>query len=146
MTESHQAVLSRLSHEFDALARQMSRVSGELTQLDRLFANTEATRANARSAASARSAAGTRAAPGARVRTTTGRRAPAGVASAGGSVVLAELLAVLAARIGFAARTPTSAPMPAETCCAPPAQRSDTGSDHAESGWIGKLLAVAGWP
>ncbi|OBI76511.1 hypothetical protein [Mycobacterium asiaticum] len=41
MTESHQvdrAVLSRLTQEFDALARQMSRVSGELSQLDRLIA------------------------------------------------------------------------------------------------------------
>ncbi|MHA7649626.1 DUF2339 domain-containing protein [Mycobacterium sp. ML4] len=37
MTESHQAVITRLSQEFDALARQLSRVSGELTQLDRLF-------------------------------------------------------------------------------------------------------------
>ncbi|OBK21458.1 hypothetical protein A5634_10080 [Mycobacterium asiaticum] len=40
MTEPHQAdraVLSRLTHEFDALARQMSRVSGELSQLDQLF-------------------------------------------------------------------------------------------------------------
>ena len=32
MTESHRAVISRLSEEFDALARQMSRVSGELTE------------------------------------------------------------------------------------------------------------------
>ncbi|GFG67559.1 hypothetical protein MKUB_50490 [Mycobacterium kubicae] len=37
MTESHRAVISRLSEEFEALSRQMSRVSGELTQLDRLF-------------------------------------------------------------------------------------------------------------
>lgn len=41
MTESHQAVISRLSHEFDALARQLSRVSGELTQLDRLLSASE---------------------------------------------------------------------------------------------------------
>ncbi|MGO9508463.1 MAG: DUF2339 domain-containing protein [Mycobacterium sp.] len=40
MTESHRAVISRLSEEFDALARQMSRVSGELTELDRLIAAT----------------------------------------------------------------------------------------------------------
>ncbi|QLL05969.1 DUF2339 domain-containing protein [Mycobacterium vicinigordonae] len=41
MTQSHQpdrAVLTRLTHEFESLARQMSRVSGELSQLDRLFA------------------------------------------------------------------------------------------------------------
>ncbi|MGB9226699.1 MAG: DUF2339 domain-containing protein, partial [Mycobacterium sp.] len=40
MTESHRAVISRLSEEFDALARQMSRVSGELTELDRVIAAT----------------------------------------------------------------------------------------------------------
>lgn len=37
MTESQRAVISRLSHEFEALSRQMSRVSGELSQLDRLI-------------------------------------------------------------------------------------------------------------
>ncbi len=48
MTQSHQpdrAVLTRLTQEFDALARQMSRVSGELSQLDRLFTATAATAA-----------------------------------------------------------------------------------------------------
>ena len=37
MTEPHRAVLSRLSAEFDALSRQMSRVSGELIELDRVI-------------------------------------------------------------------------------------------------------------
>lgn len=42
MTESHHAVISRLSAEFDALSRQMSRVSSELGQLDRLISGTTA--------------------------------------------------------------------------------------------------------
>ncbi|MGO9156586.1 hypothetical protein [Mycobacterium sp.] len=40
MTESHRAdraVISRLSEEFDALSRQMSRVSSELVELDRVI-------------------------------------------------------------------------------------------------------------
>ncbi|MCV6975795.1 DUF2339 domain-containing protein [Mycobacterium bourgelatii] len=37
MTESHHAVISRLSAEFEALSRQMSRVSGELKELDRVM-------------------------------------------------------------------------------------------------------------
>ncbi|MEK1125149.1 DUF2339 domain-containing protein, partial [Mycobacterium ulcerans] len=39
MTESQHAVISRLSAEFDSLARQMARVSGELSQLDRLISD-----------------------------------------------------------------------------------------------------------
>jgi uncharacterized membrane protein len=37
MTEPHRAVISRLSQEFDALSRQMSRVSGDLAELDRVI-------------------------------------------------------------------------------------------------------------
>ncbi len=39
MTESHQAVISRLSAQFDALSRQMSHLSCELSQLDRLISD-----------------------------------------------------------------------------------------------------------
>lgn len=42
MTESHHAVISRLSAEIEALSRQMSRVSGELKELDRALSGAAA--------------------------------------------------------------------------------------------------------
>ncbi|MCW2690150.1 MAG: hypothetical protein JWR37_5040, partial [Mycobacterium sp.] len=39
MTEPHHAVISRLSADFAAMSRQLARVSGDLTELERLIAN-----------------------------------------------------------------------------------------------------------
>ncbi len=58
---------------------------------------------------------------------------------------MAELLAVLAAGVGRAARPPPAAPIRAPTHTTPSPGAPDTASDQpSESGWIGKLLAVAG--
>ena len=131
MTESHQAVLSRLSHEFDALARQMSRVASELTQLDGLFAKIEDTPAP----------------------TPAARPVPVFVPPPSVTPQQAPPRQQPAPywqnywqywQPASAAPPPPPrqyAPRPAQ----PPApKRPDTVSDRAESGWIGKLLAVAG--
>lgn len=134
MTESHQAVISRLSHEFDALARQMSRVSGELTQLDRLLSTP---------------------AP------------PPAPAPAPGPVFVPPPVAPVAPVVPVAPPQqaaqywqnywqywqPASAAPPAprpprqqtpRPAPPPPPQRPENALDGAESGWIGKLLAIAG--
>jgi uncharacterized membrane protein len=115
MTEPH-AVITRLSAEFDALSRQMSRVSGDLVELDRLI--TTAAAAPARQAPAqptqpvmagpwqAPQQPTTWPAPPQRTPTT-----PAG-------------------------RTPPRRPTPPMS---PPPARPGT-----DAGWIGKLLAVAG--
>lgn len=135
MTESHQAVISRLSHEFDTLARQMSRVSGELTQLEGLFS------ASTPAPAKTPSPAPVFVPPPV---------APTPVAPA--PVTPQQQAATYwqnywqywqpAAAAPPAPRPPRqSAPRPVTP---PPPRRPDTPADEAESGWIGKLLAVAG--
>lgn len=125
MTESHQAVISRLSHEFDALARQLSRVSGELTQLDRLLSASEPAPAP------------------------SPRPAPVFVPP---PVTPQQQAATYwqnywqywqpAAAALPAPRPPR--PSPPQPAAPPPPQRPENVSAPAESGWIGKLLAVAG--
>ncbi|MDP7723658.1 DUF2339 domain-containing protein [Mycobacterium sp. TY814] len=145
MTESHQAVISRLSHEFDALARQMSRVSGELTQLDRLFANTEATPAPA---PAPQSAPASPQAPAPRPAPVFVPPPPVAPQQASPQQEAASYWQNYwqywqpASVAPPAPRPPRQ--YPPRPVVSPPAQRPDTGSDPAESGWIGKLLAVAG--
>ena len=121
----------------------MSRVSGELSQLDRLFSeSTAATRGPCAPVAPT--------APAAAAAASACRAALCGSRTAGGSV-LAGLLAVLDARGGSAAAptaatstgSPATAPEPARPK-PPAAPRPESDSDKAEFGWIGKLLAVAG--
>ncbi|WP_176357379.1 DUF2339 domain-containing protein [Mycobacterium persicum] len=111
MTESHHAVISRLAAEFDALARQMARVSGELGQLDRLISD---------------SAAAPQPAP------------------------LPPQPAAPYWQSYWQHRQPAAPPPPRQFIPPPPRRSAATGppptpppSDR-ESGWIGKLLAVAG--
>jgi uncharacterized membrane protein len=121
MTESHpadRAVFSRLSQEFDALSRQMHRVSTELVELDRVIA-----------------AAGTVARP-------TPAAAPP------------PYVAPYWPQYGshywppVAPAAPAAPPPPVYPPPAPqrmPAQPAPPAPEPAsESGWIGKLLAVAG--
>ncbi|MDP7733625.1 DUF2339 domain-containing protein [Mycobacterium paragordonae] len=145
MTESHQAVLSRLSHEFDALARQMSRVSGELTQLDRLFANTEATPAPTPAPQPAPAPPPAPAPRPAPVFVPPPAVAPqqASPQQEAASYWQNYWQYWQPASVSPPAPRPPRQ-YPPRPAAPPPAQRPDTGSDHAESGWIGKLLAVAG--
>lgn len=131
MTESHQAVLSRLSHEFDALARQMSRVSGELTQLDGLFAKIEDTPA-----------------PAARPAPVFVPPPPVAPQQAPPQQQPPPYWQNYWQYWQPASAAPPASPPPRQyppRPAPPPApKRPDTVSDPAESGWIGKLLAVAG--
>ncbi|KZS58144.1 DUF2339 domain-containing protein [Mycobacterium ostraviense] len=107
MTESHHAVISRLAAEFDALSRQMARVSGGLGQLDRLIFD---------------SVTAPQPAP----------PPPQPVAP-------------------YWQHWQVAAPAPPRQFAPPPPQRTPTPgppptppTPDRESGWIGKLLAVAG--
>ncbi|BBZ40661.1 DUF2339 domain-containing protein [Mycobacterium conspicuum] len=111
MTEpprSDRAVFARLSEQFDALSRQMSRVSGELVELDRVIAAAGGATPNP--------------APPPHQNTT-----PYWYPQ-------------------WPQYYPPAAPAPAPTFAyaAPPQPRPAAPEPAAESGWIGKLLAVAG--
>lgn len=118
MTESH-AVFSRLSAEFDALSRQMSRVSGELVELDRVI-----------------TAAGMAPKP-----------APAATAAAAPppqqNVPPCRYPQWPHYWPAVAPAAPAPPPPPAVAYPAPPPP-SPSPKPAEESGWIGKLLAVAG--
>ncbi|CAM4251154.1 putative membrane protein [Mycobacterium basiliense] len=110
MTASHHAVISRLTVEFDALSRQLARVSGELGQLDRLIAESAGT---------------PRFAPPQPTAPYWQYWAPAAMATP-----------VAAPPRPYPAPPPRQEPPPRTAQPTPPAAR--------DSGWIGKLLAVAG--
>ncbi|WP_310768712.1 DUF2339 domain-containing protein [Mycobacterium sp. Z3061] len=131
MTESHQAVISRLSHEFDALARQMSRVSGELTQLDRLLATTEA-----RPTPAPRPAPVFVPPPPVAPQPQTPQQQAASYWQNYWQYWQPAAVAPAVPR-----PQPRSTPRPDAT---PPPQHPETVSEKGESSWIGKLLAVAG--
>lgn len=138
MTEPHQAdraVLSRLTQEFDALARQLSRVSGELSQLDRLFAS------SAPPAASPAAQPMPQPAPAA----APAYAPPAQHEPAPYWQNYWQYWTPAAAkpRPPRPPRQYPPAPAPAPTVDPAPAA-AETPSAQTESGWIGKLLAVAG--
>lgn len=118
MTQPHQAVISRLSAEFDSLARQMSRVSGELSQLDRLISEP---------------AAAPVAPPPVFVPPPA---TPAPVAPAQQAAPYWQNYYQYWQPATPAPRPPRP---PRQAASPPPAESDDT-----ESGWIGKVLAVAG--
>lgn len=139
MTESHQAdraVLSRLTQEFEALARQMSRVSGELSQLDRLIA---ASAAPAAPPAPQPTPPPTPTAPPAQQQPEPYWQnywqywTPAAAAPRPPRPPRRYAPAP--------AQEPSPAPAPAPAL---PPVAPEMPSGQAESGWIGKLLAVAG--
>ncbi|OBK95177.1 hypothetical protein A5645_14275 [Mycobacterium asiaticum] len=138
MTESHQAdraVLSRLTQEFDALARQMSRVSGELSQLDRLIAS------SAPPAAQPTPPPTPTAAP---AYAPPQQQQPAPYWQnywQYWTPAAAAPRPPRPPRQHAPAPAPEKAPAPAPT---PAPVAPETPSGQAESGWIGKLLAVAG--
>ncbi|WP_205873952.1 DUF2339 domain-containing protein [Mycobacterium camsae] len=145
MTESHQAVISRLSHEFDALARQMSRVSGELTQLDRLLSTPAPPPAPAPApvfvpppVAPAAPAAPAPAAPAPAAPAPAPAAPPQQAAPYWQNYWQYWQPASAAPPAPRPPRQKTPRPAP------PPPPQPENASDGAESGWIGKLLAVAG--
>lgn len=115
MTEPH-AVITRLSADFEAISRQMSRVSGDLADLDRYFTTW--------------AAASPPPAPVAPAPVAPATVAPATVAPAAGPPPAHRTPAPPPPR-----RTP---PRPASREMTPPAFQAP------DSGWIGKVLAVAG--
>lgn len=152
MTESHQAVISRLSHEFDTLARQMSRVSGELTQLDQLFTASSASSAPAPTPAPVLASVPT--APPAAPPAPAPVPAPVAPAPVAPTYLPPQQQATQywqnywqywqpAAVAPRPPRQQTPRPAPPPPPPAAP-KRPDTASGKGESGWIGKLLAVAG--
>lgn len=143
MTESHHAVISRLSHEFDTLARQMSRVSGELTQLDQLFATA--------APAPVASAPAAQPAPAPMPASVPAPATPAYVPPEQQAAQYWQNYWQYWQPAAAAPRAPQPprqhAPRPApppRPPVAPPVKRPETTSDTAASGWIPKLLAVAG--
>src|SRR4051812_24727068 len=141
MTESHQAVISRLSNEFDTLARQMSRVSGELSQLNHLFSESAAQPA-------------TPAPP-----PVTPAPVPTPAPTAPPYAAPAQQVdpywqaywqywtpAAAAPRTQRPPREPAPRPQPPRTArpTPPAAPHPEPESATSEFGWIGKVLAVAG--
>ncbi len=120
MTESQHAVISRLSAEFDSLARQMARVSGELSQLDRLISDS------------------------------VGAPQPAAAAPPQPQPQpVAPYWYPYWQQWAPVAPAPTARPAPQgppapAPAAAPPVSAPRRPAESTESGWIGKLLAVAG--
>jgi len=137
MTESHQAVISRLSHEFDALARQMSRVSGELMELDRLLVATEARRTPRPAPVFVPPPP---VAPQPPVAPTPQPQTPQQQAASYWQNYW-QYWQPAAVAPAAPRPHPRSTPRPDAT---PPPQGPETVSEQGESSWIGKLLAVAG--
>ncbi|MDC8993514.1 DUF2339 domain-containing protein [Mycobacterium marinum] len=132
MTESQHAVISRLSAEFDSLARQMARVSGELSQLDRLISDSVGAPQPAAAAP-----------PQPQPQPVAPYWYPywqqwAPVAPAPAAAPPRQYAPPPTAR-----PAPQGPPAPAPAA-APPASAPRRPAESTESGWIGKLLAVAG--
>jgi uncharacterized membrane protein len=141
MTESHQAVISRLSNEFDTLARQMSRVSGELSQLNHLFSESAAQPATP--------------APPPVTPAPVASPAPAAPPYAAPAQQVDPYWqaywqywtpAAAAPRPQRPPRQQAPRPQPPKAAHPAPsaAPRSEFDTGKAEFGWIGKVLAVAG--
>ncbi len=122
MTESHSAVLSRLSQEFDALSRQMQRVSGELVELDRVIA-----------------AAGTAPRP-----TPVAAPAPQPYAAPYWPQYGPQHAAPQYGPQHWPPAAPPAPPPPPRPRPMPAQPRPPAPEPADRSGWIGKLLAVAG--
>lgn len=133
MTQPHQAVISRLSQEFDSLARQMSRVSGELSQLDRLIS------------APASTPPETAVPPAPRYVPPPVAPAPVAPPHQAGTYwqhyYQSWRPATVAPRPPRPPRQPKPVPSAPPT---PPRPVAPASPDTAQSGWIGKVLAVAG--
>ncbi|MDC8972672.1 DUF2339 domain-containing protein [Mycobacterium marinum] len=132
MTESQHAVISRLSAEFDSLARQMARVSGELSQLDRLISDSVGAPQPAAAAP-----------PQPQPQPVAPYWYPywqqwAPVAPAPAAAPPRQYAPPPTAR-----PAPQGPPAPAPAA-APPVSAPRRPAESTESGWIGKLLAVAG--
>ncbi|MDC8999497.1 DUF2339 domain-containing protein [Mycobacterium marinum] len=132
MTESQHAVISRLSAEFDSLARQMARVSGELSQLDRLISDSVGAPQPAAAAP-----------PQPQPQPVAPYWYPywqqwAPVAPAPAAAPPRQYAPPPTER-----PAPQGPPAPAPAA-APPASAPRRPAESTESGWIGKLLAVAG--